>query len=239
MLRCLYNKPDPLAEGSNKKAPDNADGDKGDGSPDVHICYMIFGGDTIKLSSTRRKQERREVFSVKVETPIYLDWSGRAITFDRDDHLDYIPNSGRHPLVVDPIVGNTRLTKVLMDGDSSLNIIHVDTLELMGSGEPRSDLTPHYSTRSPRQEGASPRADRPALLLQDPRQLSEGNPYVRSGGSLRHLSRRARATMLSQVHGHPELYVPKAEDVGASRRDHHWPNIPTRLRVQRRVRGIL
>jgi hypothetical protein len=43
------------------------------------------------------------------------------ITFDRDDHLDY-----------DPIIANTRLTKVLMDGGSSLNIIYAQTLDLLG-----------------------------------------------------------------------------------------------------------
>jgi hypothetical protein len=47
-----------------------------------------------------------------------------AITFDRDDHPDYVPNPGVYPLVVDPIITNTRLTKVLMDGGSSLNIIY-------------------------------------------------------------------------------------------------------------------
>jgi hypothetical protein len=55
-----------------------------------------------------------------------------AITFDRDDHPDYIPNPGAYPLIVDPIIANTRLTKVLMDGGSSLNIIYVQTLDLLG-----------------------------------------------------------------------------------------------------------
>jgi hypothetical protein len=39
---------------------------------------------------------------------------------------------GRYPLVVDPIIGNARLSKVLMDGGSSLNIIYAETLELLG-----------------------------------------------------------------------------------------------------------
>jgi hypothetical protein len=55
-----------------------------------------------------------------------------AITFDRDDHPDYVPNPGVYPLVVDPIIANTRLTKVLMDGGSSLNIIYAQTLDLLG-----------------------------------------------------------------------------------------------------------
>jgi hypothetical protein len=55
-----------------------------------------------------------------------------AITFDRNDHSDYVPNPGVYPLVVDPIIANYRLTKVLMDGGSSLNIIYAQTLDLLG-----------------------------------------------------------------------------------------------------------
>jgi hypothetical protein len=36
-----------------------------------------------------------------------------------------------YPLIVDPIIANTRLTKVLMDGGSNLNIIYIQTLDLM------------------------------------------------------------------------------------------------------------
>ena len=65
-------------------------------------------------------------------TPSYLDLSEDTIFFGRDDHPDYIPHPGRYPLVVDPIIGNTRFSKVLMDGGSSLNIMYAHTLELMG-----------------------------------------------------------------------------------------------------------
>ena len=56
------------------------------------------------------------------------------ISFSRKDHPDYIPNPGLYPLVVDPIIGNTRFSKVLKDGGSSLNILYAHTLELMGIG---------------------------------------------------------------------------------------------------------
>jgi hypothetical protein len=82
-------------------------------------------------SARHRKQERREVCSVKVAAPVYLDWSARPITFDQADHPDYVPSPGRYPLVVDPIIGNVRLTKVLMDGGSGLNIIYAETLGLL------------------------------------------------------------------------------------------------------------
>jgi hypothetical protein len=85
---------------------------------------MIYGGPLMCLSTWQCKQEHREVFSMQLATPLFLDWSEVAITFDRDDHLDYVPNPGVYPLVVDPIIANIRLTKVLMDGGSSLNIIY-------------------------------------------------------------------------------------------------------------------
>jgi hypothetical protein len=82
-------------------------------------------------SARHRKQERREVCSVKVAAPVYLDWSDMPITFDQGDHPDCVPSPGRYSLVVDPVIGNARLTKVLMDGGSSLNIIYVETLGLL------------------------------------------------------------------------------------------------------------
>jgi hypothetical protein len=42
-----------------------------------------------------------------------------------------VPSPGKYLLVVDPVIGNVRLTKVLMDGGSSLNIIYAETLGLL------------------------------------------------------------------------------------------------------------
>jgi hypothetical protein len=82
-------------------------------------------------SAQHRKQKRREVCSVKVVAPVYLDWSDKPITFDQGDHPDCVPSPGKYPLVVDPVIGNARLTKVLMNGGSSLNIIYAETLGLL------------------------------------------------------------------------------------------------------------
>jgi len=62
--------------------------------------------------------------------PQYLNWSNTPITFNRHDHLDKVVAPGVYPLVVDPIIVNTRLSKVLTDGGSSLNIIYLETLDL-------------------------------------------------------------------------------------------------------------
>ena len=63
--------------------------------------------------------------------PQYLNWLSTPITFNRDDHHDRVIAAGVYPLVVDPIIVNTRLSKVLMDGSSSLNIIYLETLDLL------------------------------------------------------------------------------------------------------------
>jgi hypothetical protein len=71
---------------------------------------------------------------------------GDAITFSREDHPNRIPNPGQYPLVVDPVIGNTRFSKVLMDGGSSLNILYTRALQLMGIGldQLRPSTTPFH-----------------------------------------------------------------------------------------------
>jgi hypothetical protein len=115
-----------------KTKPTTRRGDKEEEFSEVHNCFMIYGGQVANASARHRKQERREVYSVKVAAPVYLDWSDKPITFDQGDHPDCVLSPGRYPLVVDPVIGNARLTKVLMDGGSSLNIIYAETLGLVG-----------------------------------------------------------------------------------------------------------
>ena len=64
--------------------------------------------------------------------PQYLNWSSTPITFNRDDHPDKVVAPGVYPLVDNPIIINTRLSKVLMDGSRSLNIVYLETLDLLG-----------------------------------------------------------------------------------------------------------
>ena len=47
------------------------------------------------------------------------------------DHPSHVARPGRYPLIVDPIVRKKRLTKVLMDGGSGLNILYINTLDAM------------------------------------------------------------------------------------------------------------
>jgi hypothetical protein len=132
MLRRYFHKARPPAEDSKGQDNNKKDGDKEEEFPEVHDCFMIYGGQVANASARHRKQERREVCSMKVAVPVYLDWSNKPITFDRGDHPNCVPSPGRYPLVVDPVIGNARLTKVLMDGGSNINIIYAETLGLLG-----------------------------------------------------------------------------------------------------------
>jgi hypothetical protein len=131
MLQLYFHKTGPPAEGGKGQDNDKKEGDKAEEFPEVHGCFMIYGGQVANASAWHRKQERQEVCSVKVAAPVYLDWSDKPITFDQGDHPDCMPSPRKYPLVVDPVIGNTRLTKVLMDGGSSLNIIYAETLGLL------------------------------------------------------------------------------------------------------------
>jgi hypothetical protein len=124
---------------------DGGDGDAG-GFPVVENVFLIFGGPTVDMSNSQRKRERHEVLAAEKAPPSFLDWSEDAITFSREDHPNRIPNPGQYPLVVDPVIGNARFSKVLMDGGSSLNILYAHTLRLLGIGldQLRPSTTPFH-----------------------------------------------------------------------------------------------
>jgi hypothetical protein len=118
-------------DGEAKK--DGGDGDAGS-FPAVENVFLIFRGPTVDMSNSQRKRERHEVLAAEKAAPSFLDWSEDAITFSREDHPNRVPNSGQYPLVVDPVIGNARFSKVQMDGGCSLNILYAHTLRLLGIG---------------------------------------------------------------------------------------------------------
>jgi hypothetical protein len=142
MLKKYYSRA-AAKEGEAKK--DGGDGDAG-GFPMVDNVFLIFGGSTVDMSNSQRKRERHEVLAVEKAPPSFLDWSEDAITFSREDHPKRISNPGQYPLVVDPVIGNARFSKVLMDGGSSLNILYAHTLRLLGIGldQLRPSTTPFH-----------------------------------------------------------------------------------------------
>jgi hypothetical protein len=67
--------------------------------------------------------------SVEPAVPRPLRWSEVPISFSHDDQWTSFSEPGKFPL---PVVAEVRLTKVLIDGGSGLNLIFASTLRKMG-----------------------------------------------------------------------------------------------------------
>jgi hypothetical protein len=99
--------------------------------------YHVF---TTNTDRRDRKLKRRLINMVEPAAPQYLRWSEYPITWSREDHPPRVDNLGHLALVVAPQVGGYSLTKVLMDGGSSINILYYDTFRRKGLSE--KDLSP-------------------------------------------------------------------------------------------------
>jgi hypothetical protein len=73
MLRRYFHKAGPPAEGGRGHDNDKKEGNKAEEFPEVHDRFMIYCGQVANSSARHRKQERREVCSMKVAAPVYLD----------------------------------------------------------------------------------------------------------------------------------------------------------------------
>jgi hypothetical protein len=102
---------------------------KGD-FPEAHkeVNY-IYGGPDSYESRRKQKLTAWEVMAVSLATPEDLKWSEVPITFDRSDHVDFVPKPGWYPLIVCPIIKDVKLNRVLVDGGSSLNILFIKTFD--------------------------------------------------------------------------------------------------------------
>jgi hypothetical protein len=93
---------------------------------------IIFGGDEEFSSRRDQKLLLHEIMSVEPAVPRPLRWSEVPISFSRGDQLTSFSEPGKFPLVLDPVVAEVKLTRVLIDGGSGLNLIFASTLRKMG-----------------------------------------------------------------------------------------------------------
>ena len=87
---------------------------------------------TTHIPKRERKRALRDVYAVEPVAPKFNPWSSCPITFDRRDHPTSIRHGGFAALVLNPIIVGFHLTRVLMDGGSSLNLLYQDTVRKMG-----------------------------------------------------------------------------------------------------------
>jgi hypothetical protein len=70
--------------------------------------------------------------SVESAVPRPLRWSEVSISFSQDDQWTSFSEPGKFSLVLDPVVAEVKLTRVLINGGSGLNLIFASTLRKMG-----------------------------------------------------------------------------------------------------------
>ena len=97
--------------------------------PQVKTVNMIYA---THIPKRERKRALRDVYTMEPVVPKFNPWSACPITFDRRDHPTSICHGGFAALVLDLIIDGFHLTRVLMDGGSSLNLLYQDTVRKMG-----------------------------------------------------------------------------------------------------------
>ena len=89
------------------------------------------------IPKRERKHALRDVYAMEPVAPKFNPWSSCPITFDRRDHPTSIRHGSSAALVLDPIIDGFHLTRVLMDGGSSLNLLYQETVRQMGTDPSR------------------------------------------------------------------------------------------------------
>jgi hypothetical protein len=138
LRRALKDTPEPWHP-HDKKGKKKTDKGNSDFQEPDKIVNVLFGG----LPNRRaQKATRREVMSIEPAVPTPLRWSEVPITFSRADQWTSFSEPGRFPLVLKPVVADSKLNKVLIDGGSGLNVLFTKTLKKM-----KLDIT-HMLTKS-------------------------------------------------------------------------------------------
>jgi hypothetical protein len=120
---------------ADKEPEEDDQGDKSNNAEFQDACKtinVIFGGDEEFNSKREQKLLLREIMSVEPAVPQPLRWLEVPILFSRDDQWTSFTEPSKLPLVLDPVVAEVKLTRVLIDGRSGLNLIFASTLRKMG-----------------------------------------------------------------------------------------------------------
>ena len=89
-------------------------------------------------SNNRRKRAHRSSAEICHVAKVNL-WNDTAITFNASDKPQFQTVRAPAALVLSPIVDDFRLSKVLMDGGSGLNLIYEETLKKMEIDKSRTE----------------------------------------------------------------------------------------------------
>jgi hypothetical protein len=89
---------------------------------------VIFRGHGSQESKRQQKLNDRQILVAATGPPAPYRWSKHPITFTRADQWLNFDHPGKYPLLVDPVIRESRVKKVLVDGGSSINVTFPRTL---------------------------------------------------------------------------------------------------------------
>ena len=87
------------------------------------MVNIIFGGSSAPSCKRSIKLHNCDVNSVFRHPVEPLCWSEIPITFDRRDHWVHLPRPGAYPPVVNPVIRQIYLARVLIDEGSCNTLI--------------------------------------------------------------------------------------------------------------------
>jgi hypothetical protein len=109
--------------------------EEGGGGAFPHVdreVNVIFGGHGSQENKRQQKLNDRQILVATTGPPAPYRWSEHPITFTREDQWLNFDHPGKYPLLVDPVIRESRVKKVLVDGGSSINVTFPRTLQGLG-----------------------------------------------------------------------------------------------------------
>jgi hypothetical protein len=93
---------------------------------------IIFGGHEARENRMQHKLIDRQVLVATNSALTPYRWSEHTISFSLADQWLNFDHPSKYPLLVDPVIRESRVKKVLVDGGISINVTFPRTLQALG-----------------------------------------------------------------------------------------------------------
>jgi hypothetical protein len=107
---------------------------------------VIFRGHGLQENKRQQKLNDRHILVATTSAPAPYQWLENRITFTQADQWLNFDHPGKYPLLVDPVIRESKVKKVLVDERSSINVTFPRTLLGLGVAlkEPHESDTPFF-----------------------------------------------------------------------------------------------
>jgi hypothetical protein len=179
---------------------------------------VIFGGHGSQENRRQQKLNDRQILVATTGPPAPYRWSEHPITFTRADQWLNFDHPGKYPLLVDPVIRESRVKKVLVDGGEQHQRHLPPDAPRLGSSPQRAPRVRHSFLRHRADRRGIPAGPHlHARHLRNSGELQNRVPEVRSGKLRLWVQRHHREAGIGKIHGHPALHVHDIEDARTTR----------------------